>query len=610
MNKTKQIQDWLFKNGYAPQGMSYQQFVDGHDGENTRQAVKKARKDGWRYNNKEWYKVNQESSENKSKKQEEPVVLNFDPAKYDSTQYTFKPSKLNGRCRFDECAKWANYDIRTAFPGYYPDVYGDAWTRSTFYGDTDNYISGYDYMTRGMKHDRDNKYNKDAADSLKAHIGEFELIPGEIYFANMYYGYNNRDLPSVGNAAKLGKNYTLGSHTGNIYYDPERSEWMLNHNVHHNVRTVPLISVLGGKGKTGVTAITRVPHIDLLPKDAITFGEQDWEYSQPDYTTDHSYNLFTIFDIPTDPNATVHQPYIHSGTPIYNFYDEDTHLKDYPNGVDVSDLGFYDKKNFKTKANLFTPLVREALVHARDVMGYISKDYNLPINEVQQLYTLLPGILWKESNGGYPMSTRGKNSTYTNSHLNPYHDLGRHLVRGNEVSRGMGSVKMNDLRVKFGPYNYQANRIDENSGIFSGPNTLSKIAQNWAGLKKLFGNNQYLLYDENGNINKIGLMLTTEAHNQGLDKGIKLSYEAYLKDNDIRHFTQYFDPVAARQLDPKNKNKLQNGYAATIYNNVFSRLGNRFYDPALPDFEVDINKSESTGIQWAELKGYNKKNKK
>lgn len=490
-------------------------------------------------------------------------------SQYDPSLIHYIPSIIEGFCDEDGCAKWSNDDVENFYNGsYYPELNGHAWTRFR-HADPDKEkggISGYTYMTREPRNRYDNLYNKQAADSLKKYINNFQLDPNEIYMVNMYYGPDSRNLPSYGEAYSYQGKPTLGSHTGTLYYDPEGG-WKVNHNVHRYVSTVPLNDVLGGDKRTGITAIGRIPHKEnITVVDKTTMPKESFKGYQleiPGYSPYMSDLLGTL--------GITKEDYDKLGKPIYTTVEEDDHLINYPNGMNLSALGFIEnpERKFTTMANIASPLMFEALASAERGIYDVAEKYGVGDDIVNQLYSMLPGILWKESAGGYPLYLSGgiptENTQYLNNHLDTLWDSIRHSVRGNNVSRGMGSVKRSTT-----PINYMTYGVPEDSGVYSGINTLSAMTNNWVNLVKLFKGNEHLLFDEDGYISDLAKGLILEAHNQGTQKGIKASYDAYLKDNNLDHFYQYIDPVAAWKMGYN----INQGYASKIWENVTTRLNN------------------------------------
>ena len=660
MNRAEQIQQWLWDNGYAPSGMSHNTFVDGTDGKITRSALKKARAKGWRYSNtKGFYNVNpnikaKQQNQQQDQPQQTPVVtppktrlvpkpvdnnnnnfyippripaseinlvgipeappgvrLHYDINAWDPNIIHYTPSQTSGRTNIEDCAKWANNDIRTFQKGtVFKPIYGHAWTRLA-QGDGP-YLSGYDYVTRGMRNANDNTINYEAADSLTNHIKDYYLDVNNTYAVNLAYGNNYRDMPSKDEAITLGKGRTLGTHTGNLWFDYNDKQWKITHNVHNKIMTSTLMDVLDPKKrrKTKI-ALTAIKPIDRYATNSLPLDLQFAPVgSVTNNDTPHITKQYDIFDYYNyDPKLNSEYKIINFfKTPIYRTIEEDTHLKEFPNGAPFQHLGFSinQDKPFKTTANVFSPLAVEALEHAEKAINTLATDYGVPLNEVQDIYTLLPGILWKESNGGYPLAAGGvENTKYLNAHLNREGDASRHkwnrvytrsgdLINGvvntfggedvmkpRFTSEGMGSVKFKNANPELNlPITFMGRenrRIIRDSGIFSGPNTLSKMVWHWKHLKKMFedGNNLHLLYNWYGTgLSDLGRALLLESHNQGLESGIKKSYDAYRNSGNIDYLNQYYDEQAAVRRDNKD---LINGYAKTILDNVVSRLNHPYH---------------------------------
>ena len=112
----------------------------------------------------------------------------------------------------------------------------------------------------------------------------------------------------------------------------------------------------------------------------------------------------------------------------------------------------------------------------------------------------------------------------------------------------MGSVKRSTLKGNE-PYVYNGDYNTEGDD-FSGISTYAAVATNYNHLKELFGNNNPMVFNEDGTLNKLGQNLILIAHNQGWDN-IEKNYSKWSRSGDNDELTQYNNfnyPTIARQV--------------------------------------------------------------
>lgn len=526
--------------------------VDGMWGNNTQRAWEQAQKQGYINSNGRLVKQNQKPIQNKELLSQQTWLFNngmydnstrqqaidglpgkrttaaFNKAK--QLGYTYRGNgnfiKQEGKnwqptqkmCRkvynpvtkkyTTECSEYANQELAAFKHGsYYTGVAGDAWTRVM---NGDNIQSGYDdlpdFETTWNPFDNETKrryqYSVQAAEAFKKKFRITSLKPGEVYMANMYFkGSPNVEKAFANGTGIRGKHKaTRGTHTGNIYYDNPTKTWRISHNIHGQEHNERLVDVLGGNHKYGVTAISRVKH--------------------------------------------------------YQEGGQMNHLEAFPNGVDLSFIGITKdgKKPLQRYANADSPMIGAALASVYDKRGELMNKYNLTQDEFVNLAANTHGILYKESNGGYPtyLNANGiqPNTKYAKTHLNAKYDVARHLVNSilrRDSSEGMGSVKNSTFlekpKVEFKQYS-------TSSPQYGGLSTFQVQAQNFNALKKMFRpQDQHLLYNEDGSISDLANAMLQQSHNQGMTitqrgKGkttVQDNYNKYIKDGNINHLTHFLN---------------------------------------------------------------------
>lgn len=153
-------------------------------------------------------------------------------------------------CEYPDCATFSNRTVRGLKD---PDTgknytsYGDAWALN----DVDVVYNGYDiqYRPSGKKLNEIKMYNFNTADNLKRNFNSSTLDKNQVYLVNMFY----KPTPHWNDAFNNGTRGVAGTHTGYLYYDG--NEWMVAHNIHHNIHVDPFLSVQGSGGQYGVTSI-------------------------------------------------------------------------------------------------------------------------------------------------------------------------------------------------------------------------------------------------------------------------------------------------------------------------------------------------------------------
>ena len=289
LDKTSALQAELYEQGYAPEGMTFNQFVDGKDGKLTRDAMnrrKLAQKqvDYIINHNKETKgNVGQTALENVYKEAWVPTK---------DSDGMIRAEGLSAK----ECAKWANDVLRAYNDGkdYLGSVGGNAWTRNSsgtaqkvysgFTGDVDKtkgdkiykaYLALNSKASRTKQEEaRYQQYikqlqqlyqkdsiarNKTASDNLYKNFDSHTLDKNKTYLVNM--GYTRS--PNAGIAWMGSQDGTTGTHTGNLYWNPDTNSWRVAHNLNHNgiITDDDFISIQGGDNPKGyyVTDIAWLP---------------------------------------------------------------------------------------------------------------------------------------------------------------------------------------------------------------------------------------------------------------------------------------------------------------------------------------------------------------
>lgn len=509
-------QKWLFNNKMFNKNITEKQAIDGVAGSLTNAAISKAKQLGYVLNEDGTFIKNEGKSWQPSQR---GCKIVYNPV---TKQYT------------SECAEYANQEL-AAFKGgtYYKGTAGDAWTRIM---NGDEIQSGYDdledFKETWNPFDNETKrkyqYSLKAADAFEKKFDINSLRPGEVYMANMYFkGSPNVDKAFDNGTGIRGKHKaTRGTHTGNIYFDSNTGEWRISHNIHGREHNESIKDVLGGNHRYGVTAISRVRHNKnggkLVKAHKFRNGGSILKFQEGG--APFKYTKFAPTTI-----------------------EKDTHIRDYPEGMDLTFMGISReraKAPLKRYTNSDSPMIASALSDVYHNREKIMNTYNLTPDEFMNLIANTHSILYKESNGGYPLykTANGtqKNKTYLYRHLTPIMNTGRHIVnffKGKETSEGLGSVK-SDSFTEGGP-KIKYDNFGENSSAFGGLSTIQLQADNWNQLKKMFsGNDQKLLYNEDGSMSDLANTLLIASHNAGV-KNIQKNYDAYLKDGNLSHLTQF-----------------------------------------------------------------------
>ena len=211
-----------------------------------------------------------------SKKPQQAGILisSNSPQTYEPWRPTEKVGVV-GVCGTENCSEWANKSLRNYKDSKgrvlytYDDIGGDAWTRLSAGKHAKMVYSGYD----GMDYDPNNydynlahQRNWQAAQNLYDNFDSKTLDKNKTYLVNMYYNGS----PQTENAWRNGTNGTTGTHTGNLYWNPETNSWRVAHNIHNKLYDDDFIKIQGvrkGKHQYGVTAIAEAPMIDYTRKD-------------------------------------------------------------------------------------------------------------------------------------------------------------------------------------------------------------------------------------------------------------------------------------------------------------------------------------------------------
>ena len=275
------FQDQLRVAGFNP-GKS-----DGIWGEKTDAAWRRAQAAGYVNQNGRLVKKNVNPKEFQIPTQPQQAGLITSGSNNKSSNYTPWTPTLRGGQRYQEnginvedCARYANEALRQ-----YKDkkgrilytnqeVGGDAWTRLSAGKHAKMTYSGYD----GMDYDPakysealSNQRNWAAADNLYKNFDSKTLDKNKTYMVNMYFNSS----PNKRKAWEGATNGTTGTHTGNLYWNPETNSWRISHNIHGVVHDDDFIQAQGSKNRFGygVTAIAEAPMVD--------YTRRDWDKAHP-----------------------------------------------------------------------------------------------------------------------------------------------------------------------------------------------------------------------------------------------------------------------------------------------------------------------------------------
>lgn len=183
-------------------------------------------------------------------------------------------------CTTKECAEWANNSLRNHKDKKnrvlytYDNIGGDAWTRLTSGKNSKMVYSGYEGVEYDPKVYSDalsNKRNWTAADRFLKEFDSKTLDKNKTYMVNMYYNSS----PNKRKAWENALNGTTGTHTGNVYWNPETNSWRVAHNIHGTLHDDDFIQAQGSKNKFGygITAIAEAPYVD--------YTRRDWNAAHP-----------------------------------------------------------------------------------------------------------------------------------------------------------------------------------------------------------------------------------------------------------------------------------------------------------------------------------------
>lgn len=553
-NWVENFQKELFDLGYYG-NISQGEAVSGTDGPLTREAFAKAKKDGYRWDGSHLIGGISQQNQGNIETDEKPE----ENSENSEIQYKkFIPSILKGRCNTPECALFVNNELE-AYSGNHP--YGNAWNnfQNTDYS---SIVSGYSNMANNYLA-RSAERNRQAARIWKENVDTNALNRNIPYLVNMYY-QNSQGVPSPNTATAYNEGITIngagkitGTHTGLLWDD--NGTWRVTDNVHGNVSTEPLSAYFHpGRRSKLITASGAYSHpVRRIPQ----------ERFNPDL------NIY-----PSVPRSGRENRLF----PYFNNYASKEELLNYINnrnpeeGVDLSMFGLNRTGDLKTYSNIASPIIATSMLGALANIHTISQKYDIPTYITNEFIPLVTGILWKESNGGSNQKVNPKNGKYEDNTQ----------YRRNHLSTGMfnlrmlgslfrnpsttiGSDKLNHS-LTFGkalvstPAFFGMDKQKIYDVQFGGANVMANMASNFIKLQKLLGDDAYLLYNEDGNqLSNLGKGLLLEAHNQGLDSGIKNSINAYKKDGNLDHLKQFYDESI--RLVPKED---QPSYGRTIFQNL------------------------------------------
>lgn len=201
--------------------------VDGRWGNDSLAALNKAMSQGYKLENDILYR---DFAENPTYERI-PVNANWQPYK--------SPYTNDSVCPYGQCAEMANrqlysYKDPNDRPYFTPDdIGGHAWTRLTnengkllYSGYVDSQDNSKKYTDAQLAQMGDTR-NARAAERFAKTFDIRSLDPNRAYMVNMYY----QGSGSTAQAWKEGKDGITGTHTGNVFYDPEKQQWLVYHNI-------------------------------------------------------------------------------------------------------------------------------------------------------------------------------------------------------------------------------------------------------------------------------------------------------------------------------------------------------------------------------------------
>lgn len=523
-----------------------------------------------------------------------------------NTWKPFLPLKTGGFCTTGECAQWANDNIRQVYPGV--PIGGHAWTRF-MYGNDNGGLSGYSDMPDNYLPE-DNRRNFIASQRLSKKLNE--LGPDEfldkkmLYLINMYYQGTRRKTAKQAyregyRSDKLGK--ITGTHTGNLYWDADKGEWRVNHNMSTHVVDEPLQDLIAPNPKTkqyglyGHVPTAIVPLTSSVDNTVVVDDFADNSVAAGYNNSGNHEKTHPRFPVFLDQEQILE--YINNPKLMY---------EDYPQGLVgdpksqelLNSLHIYPTSDLNY-ANMTSPLVMSGLQSAMNESDKLISQYGITQTEFDQFMPLVMGILWKESNGGskeykHRNGNLVDNSEYSKKHLNKFWFGSRssagYMQPFLDISSTMGSVKLNDKI----PLVYGEGLVDNPLEVtnwndhlyrdvtYSGPNVMSNLINNYIKLQQMLGDKSNILFNERGGLSQVAKGLLLEAHNQGIDGNISKSVENYLKDGNIDHLGQYGTPELYYTDSPENRPE----YAPAILYN----LNRGFYETdeqMLPEITVEFN---------------------
>lgn len=222
----------------------------------------------------------QYTNNNKKRNNTTPISRNNTTTTNKRTTNWRPEISAGGNCGTENCSRWANESLRNFKDNKnrilyrYADIGGDAWTR-LYSGENPKIIfSGYkdDGTNKGAYSEaKSNQRNWEAADNFYKNFNSKTLDKNKVYLVNMYYNGSRKKREAWDNAL----NGTTGTHTGNVYWNPETNSWKVAHNVHGTLHDDDFISVQGSRNKYGygITAIAEAPRVD--------YTRRDWNEEHP-----------------------------------------------------------------------------------------------------------------------------------------------------------------------------------------------------------------------------------------------------------------------------------------------------------------------------------------
>lgn len=100
-------------------------------------------------------------------------------------------------------------------------------------------------------------YHRKASDNVKNNFDIDDLDKDDVYVVNMYYNSSPHMVPFYNDAVENDtRNY--GTHVGRAYWDEDKKDWFVEHNIHGDIYIDRMRDIMGGLSNPnpyGITAI-------------------------------------------------------------------------------------------------------------------------------------------------------------------------------------------------------------------------------------------------------------------------------------------------------------------------------------------------------------------